>query len=171
MDENEPIRAYIGKKPQKTMINETQKEQVQRVVNVLDLNKRLKYFGEYLQVAYEANSKVRLTKQTERDSKIQYLSKKFYELEKQVKPKLCIMNFSVQQKVTFINFLEPDPCYQDIIRKNDPDLARLLIEALEINGRFTITSYVKFYDIFVWQTAEKKEQMEFVAKLLMKELK
>ena len=47
----------------------------------------------------------------------------------------------------------------------------MLIEALKVNGNFTITSYIKFYDIFVWQTADKKEQMEFVAKLLMKELK
>lgn len=47
----------------------------------------------------------------------------------------------------------------------------MLIEALCINGRFIIDSYIKFYDIFVWQTANKKEQMEFVGKLLMKELK
>jgi hypothetical protein len=37
------------------------------------------------------------------------------------------------------------------------------------NGNFTLTSYMKFYDIFVWQSADKKEQVEFVAKLLMKE--
>lgn len=47
----------------------------------------------------------------------------------------------------------------------------LLIESLKINGKFTINSYVTFYDIFVWQIAEKKEQMEFVTKLLMQELK
>lgn len=88
-----------------------------------------------------------------------------------MRPKLCIMNFPAQQKATFINYLEPDQCYQDIIRKNDLQLAQMLIEALTVNGRFTLDSFIKFYDIFVWQTADKREQMEFVGKLLMKELK
>jgi hypothetical protein len=35
----------------------------------------------------------------------------------------------------------------------------MLIDALSINGRFTIASFIKFYDIFVWQIADKKEQM------------
>jgi hypothetical protein len=47
----------------------------------------------------------------------------------------------------------------------------LLIDSLKLNDKFTINSYVTFYDIFVWQIAEKKEQMEFVAKILMQEFK
>lgn len=46
---------------------------------------------------------------------------------------------------------------------------RLLIGSLEVNGRFSISSYIEFYDIFVWQIAEKKQQMAFVVKLLMRE--
>ena len=34
-----------------------------------------------------------------------------------------------------------------------------------------LTSFINFYDIFVWQIASKKIQMEFVAKLLMQDCK
>jgi hypothetical protein len=50
---------------------------------------------------------------------MKFLSKRFNALEKQLKPKLCIMNYPSQQKATFINYLEHDPCYQEIIRKED----------------------------------------------------
>ena len=81
------------------------------------------------------------------------------------------MNFAAQAKATFINYLENDKYYQEIIRKGDQELTMLLIESLKINDKFTINSYVTFYDIFVWQIAEKKEQIEFVAKLLMQDFK
>ena len=81
------------------------------------------------------------------------------------------MNFAAQAKATFINYLENDKYYQEIIRKGDQELTMLLIESLKINDKFTINSYVTFYDIFVWQIAEKKEQIEFVAKILMQEFK
>ena len=55
------------------------------------------------------------------------------------------------------------------MRKNDSELVRMLIETLMSNGSFTLTSFMRFYNIFVWQNADKKEQIEFVTKLLMKE--
>ena len=84
---------------------------------------------------------------------------------------MCIMNYPAQQKLTFINYLENDEYYKEIIRRNDEDLIHLLIEALKINEKFVLTSFINFYDIFVWQIASKKIQMEFVAKLLMQDCK
>lgn len=84
-----------------------------------------------------------------------------------MKPKLCIANFQKQQKLTFINFLEPDQFYQKIIRNKDEDLMRMLIVALESEAKFTLTSYMSFYSIFVWQSADRREQIDFVTKLLM----
>lgn len=49
---------------------------------------------------------------------------------KNQRPKLCIMNFNLQKKATFINYLEDDQFYQNIIRKDDPDLMQMLIESL-----------------------------------------
>jgi hypothetical protein len=46
---------------------------------------------------------------------------------------------------------------------------QILIEALSINNNFTLTSYTKFYDIFVWQNAERDEQIRFVTNVLMGE--
>lgn len=39
------------------------------------------------------------------------------------------------------------------------ELVKMLIETLMDNGHFTLTSYIKFYNIFVWQNADKKEQI------------
>lgn len=84
---------------------------------------------------------------------------------------MCIMNFPAQAKATFINYLENNKYYQQIIRKQDEELVMLLIESLKINDRFTINSYMNFYDIFVWQIAQKKQQMEFVVRILMQDFK
>ena len=54
------------------------------------------------------------------------------------------------------------------MRKDDSELVRILIETLMEGGSFTLTSYMKFYNIFVWQSADRREQIEFVVKLLMK---
>lgn len=45
------------------------------------------------------------------------------------------------------------------MRKNDSELVRMLIETLMSNGSFTLTSFMRFYNIFVWQNADKKEQI------------
>jgi len=47
----------------------------------------------------------------------------------------------------------------------------MLITALANNGTFTLTSYMSFYSIFVWQSAGRHEQVEFVTKLLMEDFK
>jgi hypothetical protein len=38
-----------------------------------------------------------------------------------------------------------------------------------MNGNFTMASYLRFYEIFVWQSADKNEQIDFVLKILMGE--
>ncbi len=48
-----------------------------------------------------------------------YITRKFQEIMKKQRPKLCIMNFNLQKKITFINYLEDDQFYQNIIRKDD----------------------------------------------------
>jgi len=48
---------------------------------------------------------------------------------------------------------------------------RMLVTALSNNGAFTLTSYMSFYCIFVWQSADRHEQVEFVTKLLMEDHK
>lgn len=40
---------------------------------------------------------------------------------------------------------------------------------LSNGGNFTFSSYIDFYNIFVWQQASKNEQIDFVCKLLMGE--
>lgn len=45
----------------------------------------------------------------------------------------------------------------------------MLIDTLMATGTFTLTSYMRFYNIFVWQSADKKEQVDFVTRLLMKD--
>ena len=92
----------------------------------------------------------------EKDTKLKFLTKKFEELSKNLRTKLCIMNFPAQSKATFINYLENDKYFQDIIRKYDEELVMLLIDSLKISERFTINSLVAFYDIFVLQIADKK---------------
>ena len=47
---------------------------------------------------------------------------------------------------------------------------RLLIGSLMNHGIFNVSSLMTFYSIFVWQVADKKQQIEFVCKILMKEL-
>jgi len=48
-------------------------------------------------------------------------------------------------------------------------LVRMLIDTLMASGSFTLTSYMRFYNIFVWQCADKREQIDFVARLLMRD--
>lgn len=145
------------------------REEVQRVVRVLDLNKRLKYFGEYLQVEYSPSEKVQIAHINEQESRMAYLMRRFQQLERGIRPRLCIFNYPLQEQVGFVNYLEQDEFFQNIMRKDDHELVRLLVETLMTNGSFTLTSYMRFYNIFVWQSADKKEQIDFVARLLMKD--
>lgn len=46
---------------------------------------------------------------------------------------------------------------------------KILITSLMQNGNFTLTSLMSFYNIFVWQNANKTEQIDFVTKILIKE--
>jgi 5-carboxymethyl-2-hydroxymuconate isomerase len=55
------------------------------------------------------------------------------------------------------------------MRKEDSELVRMLIDTLMASGSFTLTSFMRFYNIFVWQCADKREQIDFVARLLMKD--
>lgn len=50
LQENESFNPYFDKKSLILTVSQEQKEEVRKVVSILDLNKRLKYFGEYLQV-------------------------------------------------------------------------------------------------------------------------
>ena len=47
----------------------------------------------------------------------------------------------------------------------------MLIDSLKVNDKFTIKSYCDFYDIFVWQIAGKKAQIEFVSRMMMRDSK
>lgn len=144
-------------------------ESVQQVVRVLDLNKRLRYFGEYLQVELEpSGERVQVAHIAEQESRMAYLSRKFQQLERSLKPKLCIFNYPLHERLTFVNYLENDEFFQNIMRRDDAELVRMLIETLMANGSFTLTSYMRFYNIFVWQSADKREQVDFVARLLMR---
>ena len=75
----------------------------------------------------------------------------------------------MHQKISFVNYLQNDEFFQNIMRKDDGELVRILIETLMEGGSFTLTSYMRFYNIFVWQSADRREQIEFVVKLLMRE--
>jgi hypothetical protein len=43
----------------------------------------------------------------------------------------------------------------------------MLLDALSVSSNFTFTSYIQFYELFIWQQASKQTQIEFVVKLLM----
>lgn len=81
---------------------------MKQVVKILDLNKRLKYFGEYLQVDLSGSERVQVAHIAEQESRMSYLVKKFQLLEKSIKPKLCIFNYPLHEKITFVNYLEND---------------------------------------------------------------
>ena len=51
----------------------------------------------------------------------------------------------------------------------DHQLMLLLIKALSINDHFTLTSYLTFYQIFVWEESPKKDLSNFVVNLLMRD--
>ena len=119
-DQNAPFHHDKVRKQIKTVQKSEEKQQVKKIYTVLDLNKKLKYFGEYLQVENQGQHKrVQIAHIQEHDSKMQYLKKKMAEIEKAIKPKMCILNFSLQEKLTFINYLEQDEFYQNVIRKYD----------------------------------------------------
>jgi 5-carboxymethyl-2-hydroxymuconate isomerase len=165
----ESFQSFREQTAQKSEPKANEQEEVKQVLKVLDFNKQLKYFGEYLQVEFDGTQKVQVGRMTEIEARMAYLIKKYQQLEKGSKPKLCIFNYLLHQKVAFVNFLENDDFFQNIMRKDDPELIRMLIETLMDNGSFTLTSFMKFYNIFVWQNADKREQVEFVVKLLMKD--
>lgn len=52
LHENEAFDPHAIKPVEKITIRQHHRDEMQRIVKVLDLNKKLKYFGEYLQVDY-----------------------------------------------------------------------------------------------------------------------
>jgi hypothetical protein len=46
-----------------------------------------------------------------------YLSRKFQQLERTLKPRLCIFNYPLHDKLTFVNYLEHDEFFQNIMRR------------------------------------------------------
>ena len=71
---------------------------------------------------------------------------------------ICSNNSLLNNKI-FHNPLKKDPYFSKIIRKNDVDLTKILIKLLSHNGNFTFSSYLEFYNLFVWQQATKEEQI------------
>lgn len=70
-------------------------------------------------------------------------------------------------KRTFVNPLQQDKYFRKIIRQKDTELVKLLIETLSFSSNFTFSSFILFYEIFIWQQATKQTQIEFVMKLLI----
>jgi hypothetical protein len=137
---------------------------LQQVVRVLDINKQLRYCGEYLQVDLP-DQPLPLFSPSPHQSRIDYLSRRFQQLHKLPKPRLVIR----PQGLVLNSVLVLDEYYLKIMRKEDEELMRMLEGALSIEGRFTLTSYISFYNIFVWQNASLDEQITFVTRLLMGE--
>ena len=55
--QNESFESFDALKVKKKMVSEVEKDEVNKVVNVLDINKKLKYFGQFLKVQYESSLK------------------------------------------------------------------------------------------------------------------
>ena len=70
-------------------------------------------------------------------------------------------------KIKNNNPLLHDKYYHRIMRKNDQLLSNMLLDALSVSSNFTFTSYIQFYELFIWQQASEQTQIEFVVKLLM----
>jgi len=103
-----------------------------------------------------------------KDKKIDIMHKEYSKLMAMIKKGMVICNkTSALNKKCFSNPLDPDKYYKKIIRKNDDYLVELLITSLMVSGNFTFSSFIQFYELFVWQQATKKSQIEFVTKLLM----
>ena len=67
---------------------------------------------------------------------------------------ICSNHSSLNNKI-FHNPLKNDKYFEKIIKKNDTDLIKILIRMLSNNGNFTFSSYLEFYNLFVWQQASK----------------
>lgn len=85
------------------------------------------------------------------------------------KPKLFIMNAPMQQQKYFFNPLDHDEYFGTIMKTFDKDLMKILIKALSEQGHFSLSSFSKFYDIFVWQSASRLDLAKFAAKILMQD--
>jgi hypothetical protein len=53
------------------------------------------------------------------------------------------------------------------MKTHDKELMRIFISVLSEEGHFTLSSFSKFYDVFVWQTASRLDLTKFAAKILM----
>lgn len=101
--------------------------ELQRVVRVLDLNKRLRYCGEYLQVELPEQPLPQFSP-SPHQSRMDYLSRRFQQLQKLPKPRLVIR----PQGLLLSSVLSLDDYYLRIMRKEDDELMRMLEGALSI---------------------------------------
>jgi hypothetical protein len=62
--ENGRFDLYRNKHELKRRVIKEEEAQVQRVVKILDINKKLRYFGEYLQVEMEGTEPIQVARLT-----------------------------------------------------------------------------------------------------------
>lgn len=164
LSQNQQFDPFRDEIPPPAVLRTVEEADLQQVVRVLDINKQLRYCGEYLQVDLP-DQPLPLFSTSPHQSRIDYLSRRFQHLQKLPKPRLVIR----PQGLVLNSVLVLDEYYLKIMRKEDEELMRMLEGALSIEGRFTLTSYISFYNIFVWQNANLDEQITFVTRLLMGE--
>lgn len=145
-------------------------KKMEQVCKVLDMNKKMHLFGEFMYCDFDGKQTTILQTSKNRESQLESLNRKYRKMIGHEQQKMVICNHSSNlNSKSFYNPLKHDKYYEKIMRKNDENLMKLLVTILSCppDNNFTFSSYIEFYSIFIWQQATKTEQIEFVIKLLM----
>ena len=140
------------------------------ICHSLYLNRKIHLCGEFMYCDFEGkeNKPAQVVRNTEK--KIEGLHRQFEKLQAKTKKHIIICNKdSKYSKNSTPNPHKEDVYFQKIIKTKDEELVKILIQSLSSLGTFTFSSYITFYDLFVWQQADKTSQIEFVLKVLMGE--
>lgn len=126
-------------------------------------------FGELMYSEFDDKQNVRVFGQAKaKEKKMDLMHKQYSKLMNNLKKNIVVCNKDSQlNRRQEQNPLQQDKYYQKIMRHHDPELAQYLISCLSVSGNFTFSSFITFYELFIWQQASKQTQIQFVLKLLM----
>ena len=148
--------------------NSTDSEKIKNVCKFLYLNKKIHLCGDFMYCDFEQKEHRQIPSLRPSEKKIESLHRQFEKLQTASKKTIVICNKgSVYNKKAFVNPLKDDEYFKKIIKSRDDELVRLLIDSLSSMNSFVFSSYLSFYELFVWQQADKNTQIEFVLKVLM----
>lgn len=88
------------------------------------------------------------------------MHKEYSKLMSSLKKTIVVCNKDSQlNKRQEQNPLQEDKYYKKIMRHNDPELTSCMMSCLSVSGNFTFSSFIAFYELFIWQQASKQTQI------------